>query len=163
MCIAVSFWCSITFPKSSVFGVFHLYCYKSVIAKSYCNSLLICTAGLDEFIAEASSDLPSRQFHQPPPPPHPPASTPQQQETGISFGGYTNLFGEILTIPVTKVNKKLGMAIDGGANTKQVAITIRQITVCPLNWLVGSYSQGLMLFSGEKLSHFCVISVHNCW
>lgn len=30
---------------------------------------------------------------------------------------------------MTKVNKKLGIAIDGGANTKQQAITIRQITV----------------------------------
>ena len=71
--------------------------------------------GLDAFIVEASSDLPS---HRQP-----------QQNKGVSFGGFTNLHGEILTIPVTKVNKKLGMAIDGGANTKQVAITIRQITV----------------------------------
>ena len=73
--------------------------------------------GLDDFIALASSDLPSRR------------QGAVRQDTGKSFGGYSNLHGEILTIPVTKVNKKLGMAIDGGANTKQQAVTIRQITV----------------------------------
>jgi hypothetical protein len=81
--------------------------------------------GLDDFIAQASSALPSRRRA---------AVAPQQQQqqqqqhAGLLFGGYSNLHGEILTIPVTKVNKKLGMAIDGGANTKQQAITIRQIT-----------------------------------
>lgn len=53
-----------------------------------------------------------------------PPSTP-----GKSFAGYTDLHGEILTITVTKVNKKLGIAIDGGANTKQKAVIIREISV----------------------------------
>lgn len=49
-----------------------------------------------------------------------------------SFGGYTNLHGEILTVTITKVCKKLGIAIDGGANTKQKAVIIREISV---SWL----------------------------
>ena len=76
--------------------------------------------GFDDFVAQASSALPSSQ-------PRPSAPPPA---TGRSFAGYTTLHGDILTIPVCKVNKKLGMAIDGGANTRQHAVTIRQITVC---------------------------------
>jgi hypothetical protein len=117
--------------------------------------------GLDEFIAVASSDLPSHHFHTPPPPPLPASS----QETGVSFGGYTNLHGEILTIPVTKVNKKLGMAIDGGANTKQVAITIRQITpdgsaaVSGMGLKVGQQILQVNSRSLHGLSHSEVVSV----
>lgn len=48
---------------------------------------------------------------------------------GKSFGGYTDLEGDILTVSVTKVCKKLGIAIDGGANTKQKAVIIREISV----------------------------------
>ena len=47
---------------------------------------------------------------------------------GKSFGGYTDLQGDILTVSVTKVCKKLGIAIDGGANTKQKAVIIREIS-----------------------------------
>ena len=46
-----------------------------------------------------------------------------------SFAGFTDLEGEILHINVTKVVKKLGIAIDGGANTKQKAVIIREISV----------------------------------
>lgn len=45
-----------------------------------------------------------------------------------SFGGFTELEGDILHISVTKVVKKLGIAIDGGANTKQKAVIIREIS-----------------------------------
>ena len=48
---------------------------------------------------------------------------------GISYGGFTDLEGSILHINVTKVVKKLGIAIDGGANTKQKAVLIREISV----------------------------------
>ena len=46
-----------------------------------------------------------------------------------SYAGYTDLEGDILHISVTKVVKKLGIAIDGGANTKQKAVIIREISV----------------------------------
>ena len=46
-----------------------------------------------------------------------------------SYAGFTDLEGEILHINVTKVVKKLGIAIDGGANTKQKAVIIREISV----------------------------------
>ena len=72
----------------------------------------------------------------------PALSTPEPQLTasgggggGKSFGGYTDLEGEIVTVAVTKVCKKLGIAIDGGANTKQKAVIIREISVS-LNMLV---------------------------
>ena len=77
--------------------------------------VLFTSTGLDNFIAQASFERPL-----------PPQSA---QETGKSFAGFTDLHGEILTIPVTKVNKKLGIAIDGGANTKQKAVIIREISV----------------------------------
>ena len=48
---------------------------------------------------------------------------------GLSHGGYTDLHGEILTVTVSKVCKKLGIAIDGGANTKQKAVIVREISV----------------------------------
>ena len=48
---------------------------------------------------------------------------------GKSFGGYTDLEGDIVVVTVTKVCKKLGIAIDGGANTKQKAVIIREISV----------------------------------
>ena len=34
-----------------------------------------------------------------------------------------------MSVTVTKVCKKLGIAIDGGANTKQKAVIIREISV----------------------------------
>lgn len=46
-----------------------------------------------------------------------------------SFAGFTDLEGEIIHVNVTKVVKKLGIAIDGGANTKQKAVIIREISV----------------------------------
>lgn len=46
-----------------------------------------------------------------------------------TFAGFTDLQGDILHINVTKVVKKLGIAIDGGANTKQKAVIIREISV----------------------------------
>ena len=51
--------------------------------------------------------------------------------SGQSFAGYTDLEGDIVTVTVTKVCKKLGIAIDGGANTKQKAVIIREISVSP--------------------------------
>lgn len=48
---------------------------------------------------------------------------------GKSYGGFTDLHGNILRIKVTKVVKKLGIAIDGGANTKQKAVVVREISV----------------------------------
>lgn len=68
----------------------------------------------------------------PPPSASPPTSASPTSE-GKTFAGYTNLHGEILTITVTKVCKKLGIAIDGGANTKQKAVIIREISVSQLS------------------------------
>ena len=48
---------------------------------------------------------------------------------GLSHGGYTDLHGEILTVTVSKVNKRLGIGIDGGADNKQKAVIIREIPV----------------------------------
>ena len=59
--------------------------------------------------------------------PHP--SSDEAEEVGKSFGGYTGLIGDIVTVNVSKVCKKLGIAIDGGANTKQKAVIIREISV----------------------------------
>ena len=52
-----------------------------------------------------------------------------QEKKPKSYGGFTDLEGEILHINVTKIVKKLGIAIDGGANTKQKAVIIREISV----------------------------------
>lgn len=57
------------------------------------------------------------------------AAPPPPRQGGKSFGGYDNLFGDIVTVRITKVVKKLGIAIDGGANTKQKAVIIREISV----------------------------------
>ena len=52
---------------------------------------------------------------------------------GLSFGGYTGLKGSIVTVTVTKVSRKLGIAVEGGATTKnQKGVVIRQITVSEL-------------------------------
>lgn len=59
----------------------------------------------------------------------PPSSPPEDEEEGLSYGGYENLHGKILNITVTKICKKLGIAIDGGANTKQKAVIMREIAV----------------------------------
>jgi len=61
-----------------------------------------------------------------------PATAYAQSEAGKSYGGYEGLHGEILSLTVTKVCKKLGIAIDGGANTKQKAVIIREIAVSEL-------------------------------
>lgn len=53
----------------------------------------------------------------------------EEKGEGRSFAGYTGLQGEILTVTVSKICKKLGIAIDGGANTKQKAVIIREISV----------------------------------
>lgn len=52
-----------------------------------------------------------------------------------SFAGFTDLEGEIVHVNVTKVVKKLGIAIDGGANTKQKAVIIREISVSTTTFL----------------------------
>lgn len=52
-----------------------------------------------------------------------------KEEGRISFAGYTNLKGELKKVTIKKVNKKLGIAVDGGANTKQKAVIVRQIVV----------------------------------
>ena len=57
------------------------------------------------------------------------AARPPSQIEGTSYAGYTGLKGRILTVNVTKVTRKLGIAVDGGSNTKQKAVIIRQITV----------------------------------
>ena len=51
---------------------------------------------------------------------------------GQSYSGYTGLKGKIQTVTVTKVSRKLGIAVEGGATTKnQKGVVIRQITVSP--------------------------------
>ena len=52
-----------------------------------------------------------------------------KQEDGITYGGYTGLKGKIVKVNITKVNRKLGIAVDGGANTNQKQVVIRQIVV----------------------------------
>lgn len=47
----------------------------------------------------------------------------------FSYAGYDNLRGELKHVLITKVVRKLGIAIDGGANTKQKAVIIREISV----------------------------------
>ena len=44
-----------------------------------------------------------------------------------SYNGFTNLYGEIVTVEIKKVAKRLGIAVDGGANTKQREVRIREI------------------------------------
>ena len=44
-----------------------------------------------------------------------------------NYAGFTNLYGEIMTIEIKKVAKRLGIAVDGGANTKQKEVKIREI------------------------------------
>ena len=63
----------------------------------------------------------------------------KEAATGLSYGGYTGLKGTIDKVNVTKVNRKLGIAVDGGANTKQKAVIIRQIVV--------SYSENTTIFN----------------
>ncbi len=53
----------------------------------------------------------------------------KKQGEAKSYGGFTDIKGTILHITVTKIVKKLGIAIDGGANTKQKAVIIREIAV----------------------------------
>ena len=47
----------------------------------------------------------------------------------FSHAGYIDLRGELKHVLITKVVRKLGIAIDGGANTKQKAVIIREISV----------------------------------
>lgn len=61
-----------------------------------------------------------------------------------SYGGYTDLEGDVLHINVTKVVKKLGIAIDGGANTKQKAVIIREISVSTKYFLVECVKGGML-------------------
>ena len=58
-----------------------------------------------------------------------------EEPEGRSFGGYTGLEGDIRTVVITKVVKRLGIAIDGGANTRQKAVIIREISVSSAQWL----------------------------
>lgn len=53
-----------------------------------------------------------------------------------SYAGFTDLEGEIFHISVTKIVKKLGIAIDGGANTKQKAVIIREVSVSKFIFLI---------------------------
>lgn len=57
------------------------------------------------------------------------ATDTAQEAEGKSFGGYNDLHGEIRTVTVTKAVRRLGIAIDGGANTRQKAVIIREISV----------------------------------
>ena len=57
----------------------------------------------------------------------------KEEEGRFSFAGYTNLKGIMTKVTVKKVNKKLGIAVDGGSNTKQKAVIVRQIVVCSQN------------------------------
>lgn len=67
---------------------------------------------------------------------HSQSQKPTPQIEGKSYAGYTGLKGKIVTVNVTKVTRKLGIAVDGGSNTKQKAVIIRQITVSnfPQHW-----------------------------
>lgn len=53
----------------------------------------------------------------------------EETDGGMTYGGYTGLKGKIVKVNVLKVNRKLGIAVDGGANTNQKAVIIRQIVV----------------------------------
>lgn len=53
----------------------------------------------------------------------------KKEEGRFSFAGYTNLKGELKKVTVSKVNRKLGIAVDGGSNTRQKAVIVRQIVV----------------------------------
>lgn len=57
----------------------------------------------------------------------------KREEGRFSFAGYTNLKGEMKKVTVNKVNRKLGIAVDGGSNTKQKAVVVRQIVVSVRN------------------------------
>lgn len=59
----------------------------------------------------------------------PPADGEEATDGTMSYGGYTGLKGKIVKVNVVKVNRKLGIAVDGGANTNQKAVIIRQIVV----------------------------------
>ena len=48
---------------------------------------------------------------------------------GFSYAGYTGLVGDMITITITKVTKRLGIAVNGGNDTKQVAVKIKEIIV----------------------------------
>ena len=56
-------------------------------------------------------------------------STDAYSGPSFSYAGYNDLRGELRHILITKVVRKLGIAIDGGANTKQKAVIIREISV----------------------------------
>ena len=48
---------------------------------------------------------------------------------GFSYAGYSGLTGDLVTVTITKVTKRLGIAVNGGAETKQVAVKIKEIIV----------------------------------
>ena len=50
----------------------------------------------------------------------------------MTFGRFSHLFGDILAIEIRKETKRLGIAIEGGADTKLKKIRVRQITVSDL-------------------------------
>lgn len=56
----------------------------------------------------------------------------KQQKSTIQRAVSGGVNGKLIKVMVEKVNKKLGLAVDGGANTKQKAVIIRQIVVSAL-------------------------------
>ena len=52
-----------------------------------------------------------------------------KQEKPVQRAVSGGISGKLMKVMVQKVNKKLGLAVDGGANTKQKAVIIRQIVV----------------------------------
>lgn len=81
----------------------------------------------------------------------------KEEEGRFSFAGYTNLKGTMTKVTVKKVNKKLGIAVDGGSNTKQKAVIVRQIVVrtqCTILYMYMYISENVNK-SRVIFSHFC--------
>lgn len=57
------------------------------------------------------------------------AMEPRSTRPGKTYAGYTGLFGDIKTILIEKNGMKLGIAVTGGANTKQREVRIKDIVV----------------------------------
>ena len=54
---------------------------------------------------------------------------PRSTRPGKTYAGYTGLFGDIKTILIEKNGMRLGVAVTGGANTKQREVRIKEIVV----------------------------------
>lgn len=73
----------------------------------------------------------------------------------FSHAGYTNLKGILKRITIIKVCSKLGIAIDGGANTRQKAIIVRMITPDACAALTSDLKVGhqILTVNGETLKN----------